>query len=262
MRPLVAAEHSGGCLTRGCLTGALDEPHRGIIQPLLPPKRLGQNLVVRHLSRIARRHGQCRPRIARHSIVAAVLLRHGVRHGGDRCDHPADRIGSVDGGMEAADRHAASPVGGRVEPRVRPVSGDSGIPLHQCRHVAGRVQAHLLLGMVPPAVGPVDRLRLPAALPVVLGDQAHPQGADAQAARAVPARRPSGRHRLVHGGERAGGQAVGQPLPAGAASGRRLRDLRADAVGGLGPARPEARIEPAAMRHRRCAAMPGWRWDW
>ena len=74
---------------------------------------------------------------------------------------------------------------GGVAAGLRSVPGDAGIPEDQCRHGPRRLQADLLLGVVPPAVGPVHRPRLRPALRLVLADRAHRPAAAAAVGGAV-----------------------------------------------------------------------------
>ncbi len=118
----------------------------------------------------------------------------------------------------------------RLERCVREVPGDAGIPRRQPRHDARRVQAHLLVGILPSAARPRDRRRVPRAVPVVPASPPHPARLRVAAARHLRARRAAGRvgWYMVKSGLVDDPRV--SPVPPHRASRPRVRDLRGDAV--------------------------------
>src|SRR3546814_12468371 len=98
--------------------------------------------------------------------------------------------------MAAVDRLAAAAVRRRVAAGLRPLQTDLAVSVDELRHDPSGVPDDLLVGIRPPPVGPADRGRLRAALPVVPAATAAPPAAGAASLRSLPARRPARRDRI------------------------------------------------------------------
>ena len=146
--------------------------------------------------------------------LASAGRRDDLRHGRARRADPADRIRSVDDRVAAPVRLAAADERLRLAAAVRPLQGDAAVPAGLPRPDRRRLQGDLLAGISAPAVRPVDRRRVPGRLRHSAAAPPPAAPAGPGAGRAVRPRRPAGRARLVHGRQRPGRPARGQPLPA------------------------------------------------
>ena len=85
--------------------------------------------------------------------------------------HPPHRLRPFDHGMGAVRRHAAADERRGMAAAVPPLPADSAIRPGERRLRPRRLQADLLAGMDPSAVGPADRTGLHRAADLVLGER-------------------------------------------------------------------------------------------
>ena len=130
----------------------------------------------------------------------------------------------------------------------REIPADSGVQARQQGHEPRGLQVHLLVGVGPPLPRPHGRLRFRDPLRLLPGPRPPQRAPRMEARRHSRARRPAGRHRLVHGelGPRRSHRR--QPLPSGPSPHGRLRDLRPAAMDGM---------EPVAARRAACGPPRG-----
>ena len=136
-----------------------------------------------------------------------------------------DRASRCPNGLSIHANHEADQclgVGERLQPRV-----SEG----QRRHGPGRFPGHFLAGVFSSPAGAPDRAGVCAAVCLFPGAQANRARARAEAVAAVRARRRAGAARLADGGERTGGHAARQPVPADGTPGSGNSDLRCHVVG-------------------------------
>ena len=97
---------------------------------------------------------------------------------------------------------AMPPLGEAQWRGLRGLQDHPAISRTQCRHVARRVQDHLLVGMEPPAARARDRRGLSVAVSLVPVARRAQRGTEAAVVADLRARRAAGRGRLVDGGVR------------------------------------------------------------
>ena len=177
------------------------------------------------------------------ALIVAMILVGGATQ--------AHRFGPVHHRVAADPRRHPAVERGRLAGGFRRLSENPRIYRAQARHEPRRVQDHLLVGMGASFSRPADRRRLLRAVRRVLDRRLYSARAAAAAHRPVPARRASGRGRLVHGEERSGRAHRCEPVPARRAFRHRARHSRLHA---LAPVRPR---RAGGRAHRARAARPG-----
>ncbi len=145
--------------------------------------------------------------------MALVLLRIDFPDGRGRRHYAAHSFRPVDHRMEAGHRHCAAAVGRRLDCGIREIPADPRIPHRSFRDELGRVQKHLLLGILTSAAGSPDWRGVCRPVHLVFGAAASAAPPRAAARRHPAPRVSAGRARLVHGRERPCRPGRGQPIP-------------------------------------------------
>ena len=157
--------------------------------------------------------------------------------------------GPVDRRMAAAGRRDPAAQRRRLAATVREVPAHARISAGELQHGPRRVQAHLLVGVLPPAARPRHRRRVPAADAVVPVATLDRPAARLEARRRLRPRRSAGRDGLVHGEERPGGRPARVAVPPHRAPRPRAADLRRDVLDCAGSAFSTTQLLANAARY-------------
>ena len=166
----------------------------------------------------------------------------------DRRGHQAHRFGPVHHRVAADLGRRPAVERRRLAGGFRRLSENPRIYRAQARHEPRRIQDHLLVGMGASFSRPADRRRVLRAVRGVLDRRLYSARTAAAARLPVPARRVSGRGRLVHGEKRSGRAHRCQPVPARRAFRHRARHSR---LHPLAPVRPRPAVGEQTLKQRR-----------